>query len=115
MLSSLQTGLAATQAANVLFTPVDLPGIEPSTVARVAALHPETVAWPRYQGRRGHPVACGPLALDALRQAGPADNARDILARWNETGLYLDVDDPGILTDLDDPAAYEEFLKVSAQ
>lgn len=116
MLSSLQTGIAAASscaASTVLFTPVDLPGMQPHTVQRVAATTPETVVWPRYLGKRGHPVACGPVALDALRAGGPDDNARDILAQWNHDGSYIDVDDPGILADIDDPAAYDAFLKAA--
>jgi molybdenum cofactor cytidylyltransferase len=112
-LSSLQTALSALPAdgEGFLFTPVDSPAVAVETVERVAAefrrRDPQTVfVIPRFHGKRGHPVfATRAIAAEIL--ALPAtDQARDVVHRHIAETIYVDVDDPGILTDVDDPEAY---------
>ena len=118
MLSSLQTGLAAAgQADFVLFTPVDLPSLQMSTVQAVAqhCVPAASVVFPRWGGHRGHPVACGRPAVAALRNAPASSNARDVLEHFAQTSVYVEVDDPGIRMDIDDPASYHEYLRSAAR
>ena len=109
-LSSLQCGLRAVADADaVFFTPVDYPAIESSTVH---ALLPQagSFAMPRYQGKRGHPVLIGP---DLIRELILCEtSARDVIRAHQP--VYVDVDDPGILTDVDDVAAYTRLLEMAA-
>jgi molybdenum cofactor cytidylyltransferase len=112
MLSSLQCGLAALaeHTRAVAFTPVDFPAIQQSTVERVIlGWGGEPLRIPRYADRRGHPVL---IARDLVPEflAEPATaQARDVVRRHESDILYVDVDDPGILTDVDTPADYEQL------
>jgi molybdenum cofactor cytidylyltransferase len=114
-LSSMQCGLRAlpASAAGFVFTPVDYPSIQPGTVkALLAALEKSEAqcAIPRYDGRKGHPVACR-IGLAAEFLALPADGqAREVVRRHAAATLWVDVDDPGIVDDVDDPAAYQRLL-----
>ncbi|HUQ91405.1 MAG TPA: nucleotidyltransferase family protein [Bryobacteraceae bacterium] len=116
-LSSMQCGLAmlSGSADAFLFTPVDYPAIRETTVpVLIEALKndPQTLlAVPRYQGRRGHPVACrASLAAEFL--ALPAEaQAREVIHRHADQTLYIDVEDAGTVTDVDDPAAYQRLLQ----
>lgn len=116
--SSLQCGLRAVppHTQGVLFTPVDYPGIQPSTVERLvgqALARPAALlVIPRYQGRRGHPVCCA-RALVPEFLALPADSqAREVIHRHLEHTCYVEVEDPGILKDVDDPEAYQKLIQV---
>lgn len=61
--SSLRAGLAAlagTDAQAALVLLVDMPGISPAAVRRIAALpYPGALVCASYQGRRGHPMLLG--------------------------------------------------------
>lgn len=115
MLSSLQCGLAAlpgeTQAA--LFTPVDHPHIEASTleqvVARFLAEH-APVAVPTYQGQHGHPVLIARPVIDELLALPPEAQASDVIHRYVARTAYVEVVDPAVVTDVDNQAAYAELI-----
>ena len=117
-LSSLQTALVEVpeSAEGFLFVPVDCPAAEPETVARVAytfrgrdpKIH---LVVPQYRGRHGHPVcASGDIAAELLALPSTAQ-ARDVVHAHIGDTLYLDVDDPGILTDVDDPESYRRLAE----
>ncbi|MEK7403913.1 MAG: nucleotidyltransferase family protein [Acidobacteriota bacterium] len=115
-LSSLQCGLAAAppESEGFMFTPVDYPGVRPSTVAALAAafstLRP-LLAIPRCQGRRGHPVCCARELIPEFL-ALPADSsARAVIYRRLDEACYVDVDDAAIVEDVDDPEAYQRLLR----
>lgn len=115
-LSSLQCGLRALpeDAAGVLFTLVDLPAVQASTVERVAlqarGLASPWLVIPRTGGRRGHPVGCS-RELIAELLALPVDaQARDVIHRHLHAAVFVDVEDPGIVRDVDDLAAYQGIL-----
>jgi molybdenum cofactor cytidylyltransferase len=115
-LSSMQCGLRAMPPGTdaFLFTPVDYPAIEQDTVSLLIAAagrNPDCpLVIPRFEGRRGHPVLCRStlsadfLVLDAHAQA------REVVHRYLDQALYVDVADAGTVGDIDDPAAYERFL-----
>jgi molybdenum cofactor cytidylyltransferase len=111
MLSSLQCGLASLpdDTDAVLFTPADLPSIQSSTIAAVAASDAAIVI-PRRGGRNGHPVRVS-RGIAAELLSLPVDaQAREVLHRHRGETLFLDVDDPGILHDVDTPADYEALV-----
>jgi molybdenum cofactor cytidylyltransferase len=117
-LSSLQTALAALPAGaeGFLFTPVDSPAVEIETVERVASefrrRDPQALfVIPRYHGKRGHPVFAAPAIARELLALPATGQARDIVHGHVAQTVYVDVDDPGILTDIDDPEAYEHLKK----
>jgi molybdenum cofactor cytidylyltransferase len=116
-LSSLQTGLAAVphNVEGFLFTPVDSPAVEESTlqqlIARFRTRKSETqFVIPRYQGRRGHPVFAAPALLQEFLALPLTAQAKDIVHAYVPRTEYVDVDDPGILADIDDRAAYEQLV-----
>ena len=109
--SSMQCGLRAVppDAAGVVFTLVDHPSVESSTLERLVR-SPATVAIPRREGRRGHPIFFS-RGLIAEFLALPAEaDARRVIERHAAQIEYVDVEDPGILLDIDDPAAYRRFV-----
>ncbi len=115
-LSSLQTALEAVpiEADGFVFTPVDSPAVEPETVGLLAAAFhartPETlIVIPRYQGRKGHPVFAARSLAAELLTLPPTAQARELVRGHVDQTLFMDVDDPGVLTDVDDPAAYREL------
>jgi molybdenum cofactor cytidylyltransferase len=112
-LSSLKCGLRAIGNADaVLFTPVDYPAIQASTVAALAAAlasdrGDHLVFVPTFDGKHGHPIC---FRSDLLPQflTLPADaTARDVIHSLRGRTLYVEVCDPGILMDIDSPEAYQ--------
>lgn len=113
--ASLRAGLAALgrspepQAALVHL--VDLPGVGPGAIARLAAAAtgPDVLARAVYGGRPGHPVLIGRAHWDAVRAEATGDQgARGYLA--GHPGLEMvecgDIADP---RDVDTPGALEAF------
>ena len=111
MLSSLQCGLAAVLDADaVVFTPVDIPAIDPATLDRVIGeWRGDLLRIPRCGGRRGHPVLVARSLIAEFAELGPEAQARDVVERHAKDIVYVDVDDPGILADVDTPADYEKL------
>jgi CTP:molybdopterin cytidylyltransferase MocA len=114
-LTSMQKGLAAAPPeAGVLFTPVDYPAVSGATVARVVEAYRAapgcTFAAPVFGGRRGHPVCIAPAVAREILALPPEAQARDVIRARAEGAVYVEVDDPGILTDVDDPEAYQRLL-----
>jgi molybdenum cofactor cytidylyltransferase len=115
MLSSLQCGLAAVpeHAAAVMFTPVDHPSLQKSTLELLAARFradrtPVTI--PAFEGVHGHPVLIAkPLARELLELA-PTSQASEVVHRYRSETSYVAVDDAGVTTDVDDPKAYAELV-----
>jgi molybdenum cofactor cytidylyltransferase len=111
MLSSLQCGLDALPAAAeaVMFTPVDHPGIQGSTIEKLAAGNgPLTI--PTHGGIHGHPVRItGPLIAELLALPTTAQ-ARDVIHRHLSEASLVEVDDAAVGIDIDDPSAYAELL-----
>lgn len=119
-LSSLQTGLAALPAGfdGFLFTPVDSPAVASETVERVADEFQRRDAAtllviPRIQTpsgpKRGHPVFAARTIADELLALPPTAMASDVIHGHIPQTVYVDVDDPGILTDIDDREAYRRL------
>jgi molybdenum cofactor cytidylyltransferase len=109
--SSLQCGLRAVPptADGVVFTPVDHPNIEPSTVGKLTDTR-AVIAIPQYLGRHGHPVLCSAALIPEFLKLPSESQAPVVLHRHQHEIQYIDVADPGILDDIDDPEAYRRLL-----
>ena len=115
MLSSLQCGLRTVpqQTDAVLFTLVDLPAIDPATVRTlIDGWRGEPLRVPRFEGRRGHPVMLSAkLIADFLNATG---TPKDIISAHAAEIVYVDVDDPGVVTDVDTPDDYRNLSSTIA-
>jgi len=115
MLTSLQAGIAALpeDAEAALFTLVDLPAVEESTLdALIGAFQAsgKPLAIPRNNGRRGHPVAASRAILDQIA-ALPADaSPKDVIRARREDTVFLDVEDSGVWHDVDLPHDYQSLV-----
>jgi molybdenum cofactor cytidylyltransferase len=104
MFSSIQAAFAAIPEGDpVLVLPGDMPFVSPATVAALLAcpVDPARVLMPRYDGKRGHPLAL-PRALGSeILMASARSNLSGLLTTLGTEREYLDVTDPGILRDID--------------
>lgn len=112
MLSSLRCGLERLRDADhVLFTPLDLPLLAPTTVQAIAEAAPLAgVVIPRCGEDRGHPVAVDRTMIAELLAAPDGVQPRDIIRRDDSRVLFLDVEDPGVVRDVDHPEDYRKLL-----
>ena len=127
MLSSLQCALGTTGLQppldkagamsypdGVLFTLVDHPNVERSTIERIVAeflTHRSRVTVPVYQNRKGHPVCISREVVQQLLALPSTSQTGDVI-RSHPT-RRIDVDDPGVVSDIDDPEAYAALNKVA--
>jgi len=84
----------------------DMPCIEPRTVQRVtdALCAGASLAAPRYDGQRGHPVGFSPRFYQNLAALSGDTGAGSILGRHARELVLLDVKDPGVHLDVDSPS-----------
>jgi len=119
MLSSLQCGLEAVpnEALAVMFTPVDHPNLESSTLERLAAdflAKQAPVTVPTHGGKHGHPVCIARHVMTELLNLPPEAQASDVIHRYVGQTSYIEVPDYAILTDVDDQAAYADLISREA-
>lgn len=81
----------------------DMPSVEPSTIRRVAEAiaNGASIAVPRWDGRRGHPVGFSGRHRAALLALEGDAGARNVLAACRDEVVEVPVDDPGIHADID--------------
>ena len=86
----------------------DMPFVEPDTIGRlVSALSDErAIAAPRFEGRRGNPVAFGARLFSELASLRGDRGAASLLSAHEVA--FVDVADPGILRDVDSEADLDE-------
>ncbi len=114
MLSSLQAGIASLppECPGVVFTPVDYPRVRPSTVLALTEAFARTaapVALPVHNGERGHPVLISRVLIPELLALPSGGQARQVIRRYREQTVTVEVDDPGILLDVDEPEDYRRL------
>jgi CTP:molybdopterin cytidylyltransferase MocA len=108
--SSLRAGLAAlagTPATAVVVLLVDMPGVTPAAVRRIAALAgPHALAVGGYGERRGHPVLLGSAHWAGVSATALGDRgARDYLREHAGSVTVVPVGDVADDADLDVPVA----------
>jgi CTP:molybdopterin cytidylyltransferase MocA len=115
MLTSLKAGLRAVpdNCDAVVFTLVDHPAVLPSTVDTVMQ-STATIAIPRFEDRRGHPVLIRRKIADEFLDEPLTSKVRDVIDRHAAEIEYIEVADPGISDDIDDPALYQKLLEREA-
>jgi len=114
MLSSLQAGIRALPpgAPGALFTLVDHPAVQGSTLDQLIeafARGDAPLVIPRYQAKRGHPVAASRAILEEILALPAEASAKDVIHAHRSETRFLDVDDPGVITDVDSPPDYEDL------
>ncbi len=115
-LSSLQTALVELPATvdAFLFTPVDCPTFEESTVAALIELFRNSggpLVIPKYRGKRGHPVLVNGSLVPEFLNLAPTEETRVVVNRHAQAIRYLELDDAGVLADVDDPEAYQALAR----
>jgi molybdenum cofactor cytidylyltransferase len=119
-LSSLWIALdaiARDDVESILVTPVDIPMIRSSTIARVIDEWRKTrgaIVRPALGVRHGHPVLFDRRVFAELRSAPLAEGARAVVHAHTSDVVNVPVDDPGCLIDVDTPADYDQLLKGSS-
>jgi molybdenum cofactor cytidylyltransferase len=113
-LSSMQAGLRVlpAEAGRVVFTLVDHPNLEPSTLARLLREDALFVI-PRFEGRRGHPMIFSAALASEFLSLPLESSAREVLRAHAADILYVDVDDPGVCDDIDDPETYARLTRTA--
>lgn len=114
MLTSIQAGLAAAEAAGaegVLIHPVDHPLVDVAAADRViAALQGgATIAVPSHDGRRGHPAGFARAAWPALLAAPTGRGARAVLADHPDWVIHVE-GDADCLQGVNTPEEYRRLL-----
>lgn len=110
--SSLQAGLSAitkSGEAGALLCLVDHPAPRPETMRLLIDAFLETKApavAPEYDGRGGHPVIIGRVLFDEILALGPGRGANEVIRKYRDASIRLQVNDPGVTMDIDSPADY---------
>lgn len=109
MFSTIRLGLEralATGAPVLLVHPADMPFVRPGTVRRVVAACGDSglAVCPRFEGKRGHPLAFPRGIAEQLLAVDPSTPLNEAFAAIGLVRDELDVDDPGIHRDVDVPA-----------
>ncbi|MDR0904854.1 MAG: nucleotidyltransferase family protein [Oscillospiraceae bacterium] len=114
MFTSVVAGARALppDASAFFLLPADCCTIEPRTLSELAAqiVSRETICYPTYGGKRGHPPVI-PAALAAGLIAHEPDNtgAKGYFNRF--PSVTVEVADAGVLRDMDTPSDYAETLR----
>ncbi|HYE86505.1 MAG TPA: NTP transferase domain-containing protein, partial [Vicinamibacterales bacterium] len=114
-LSSLLAGLTAVddpQLEAVIVTPVDIPLVSASTVARLISAWRTSrapIVRPVQGERHGHPVIFDQSIFDDLRSADPAIGAKAVFMAHQSRILNVEVTDAGAFEDVDTPEDYERL------
>ena len=98
---SIGAGVAARgDAGGWLVLPADMPFVRPQTMLAVsAALAEHPVAYPQFQGQKGHPVGFSAELYSELVALRGDDGAKRVVARF--PAHAVPVDDAGVLFDVD--------------
>jgi molybdenum cofactor cytidylyltransferase len=103
MFSSIQTGVAEASGDPILILPGDMPFVSADTVSLVldAARRTGGIVSPRFEGRRGHPIAVPDRLRAQILAAEPRTTLASILDQHEADRHLVDVTDPGVLRDVD--------------
>src|SRR6476646_10148310 len=112
-ISSMQGGLRMIPETSegVLFTLVDHPNVQPSTIAALLSPPRAPLSIPRFLGRRGPPIFFSRDLAPEFLALPPDSQAILVVMRDAASARLVDVDDSGILDDVDDPAAYSRLIE----
>ena len=103
MLSSIQAGISGAVGDIFVVLPGDMPYVQPETVAAVveAAQESGLIVSPRFEGKRGHPIALPGRLRAAILNATPKWTLQEVLLPEANNRIEIDVEDGGVLRDVD--------------
>jgi molybdenum cofactor cytidylyltransferase len=103
MFSSIQAGIAEASGDPILILPGDMPFVSADTVSLVldAARRTGRIVSPRFEGRRGHPIAVPDRLRAQILAAEPRTTLASILDEHEADRHSIDVTDSGVLRDVD--------------
>lgn len=114
MLRSYQVGVRILEGevtvAGTLLALGDQPHIPVEVIGAIieqAAQTPAQIVIPSHQMRRGHPIYLPRHLWPDLLELGGDDTLRDLLNRYTEDIIYVEVETDAIRRDMDTPAEYE--------
>lgn len=109
----IQTACQTFQWDGCLVCLGDMPFIRPDTyLGLAAALGPDRIVLPYYEGRPGNPAGFGSQFFEALTALGGDRGGRDLVRSNPEAVMKLAVDDPAVLEDIDTP---EELARLESR
>jgi len=102
MLGTLRKAVAERKADYYMIFPVDHPFVQADSVrVLLAALLPDTILKPVFDGHSGHPIII-PATLD-LNRDDSGEGLKGIIRGSGMPCKYIAVDDPGILRNINRP------------
>jgi molybdenum cofactor cytidylyltransferase len=106
MMSSIQAGVREAEGDPILVLPGDMPYVDAATVSAVMRKHEEgaTIVSPRFEGKRGHPVAIPAKYRQEILDAPEGATLHDVLRAHASERVDLDVYDKGVVRDVDRPS-----------
>ena len=107
MRSSIRVGLREIHAPNVCVQPVDVPGVDVTTIRHLIQSQIEDAAVPVYQGARGHPVLINQEIQSHLRRTGQ-ESLRDVM-QYHRVQEVI-VSDPNVLGNINTKTAHDAFV-----
>jgi len=109
--SSLKAGISALpdEVDGALICLGDMPLVTDKHLNTLIEAFSGTVCAPTYQGRRGNPVLWGRKYFAELLELTGDKGARDLLKRYNDELILVEMPDDGILIDIDTPDALEKL------
>ena len=115
MFTSVQAGVRAlgSSYAGTFMAPLDIPLVSPATIRTLleaAGEHPGKVIHPTFRGRRGHPPLVPAALFPAITGEPPDSSLKEVLGRYRDQAVDVDVPDRNIHIDIDRPADYENVL-----
>ncbi|HWP47086.1 MAG TPA: molybdenum cofactor cytidylyltransferase [Candidatus Limnocylindrales bacterium] len=114
MSRSLQEGLKQVnkESEAVLIALADQPFVETQSLNKIIQAYHNTpygIIVPTYGGRRGNPVLLSLKYRQEMESLTGDVGCREILKRYREDILEVEVDSPGILKDIDTPVDYQSL------
>ncbi len=101
-------------AQAALFVLADQPHIKSADIEAILQAYYGTtkpIVIPAYQGQRGNPILFDRRLFPALKRLRGDVGGRDVVARFPDQVLSVEVPSWGIFSDIDTPADYERFLR----
>ena len=103
MLSSIQAGISGAVGDMFVVLPGDMPYVQPDTVGAIIEAAQETglIVSPRFNGKRGHPIALPGRLRAAIVKAPTSWTLKEVLLPEAQNRIEIDVEDAGVLRDVD--------------
>jgi len=115
MLSSIQAGvnsITGTEGACIIFLG-DQPMISPEVIDRIIDTYFRTgkgILQPKYQNKKGHPVLIDLKYKEDINKLDPNIGLRDLIRKFPDDVLEVEVDNHGVLRDIDTMEDYKNEI-----